>query len=405
MEALAWAVIDYFTLGLRRGFLAKPSGSELPVDRTEDRASKGPRKGFLLSSKKEENGATEKKKDEGGGGRRMTEEASPPHKSSKIYNKCSADNPPFSSSGLEPTGIPVSSCGGCRGVVYVSSTYHYKVLCLENCTMDLHSECLTILLRRQDIGSIDELKIHPALVYSFMDLDTVSGELSNEKKLCPNHPPEPLGPHGAVQVKESKPTMYAMEELLEPSLARSVENPSDAVFEGLRCLYSMDECRPAASPEDNKSSGFFGGLRRGFLAKRSESQVRVDSTEDRAPIKCSADNTPFSPSGPVSAGGLAFTCALCREVEYINSTYMYTVLCSENCTMELHSECLTKLLRRQNIGSIAELKTACVGKHKIMKVRDAVKSPTPIWSTYEQRQNIHIQRNTQRLTIPWKTEL
>ncbi|WKX91660.1 hypothetical protein Q1695_010022 [Nippostrongylus brasiliensis] len=525
--------------GLRRGFLAKPSGSELPVDRTEDRASKGPRKGFLLSSKKEENGATEKKKDEGGGGRRMTEEASPPHKSSKIYNKCSADNPPFSSSGLEPTGIPVSSCGGCRGVVYVSSTYHYKVLCLENCTMDLHSECLTILLRRQDIGSIDELKIvtalkfkiHPALVYSFMDLDTVSGELSNgkpepkkhsdeknkarrtrddvktspkktsgvsttskttsdpsdnlsgdgkEKKLCPNHPPEPLGPHGAVQVKESKPTMYAMEELLEPSLARSVENPSDAVFEGekqdhlrvsdgavqvkeseqtiytvensnelpnalpvespsgvssegLRCLYSMDECRPAASPEDNKSSGFFGGLRRGFLAKRSESQVRVDSTEDRAPIglrrgflakrsesvvrvdstedraskgprkgfllsskneengstekkkdesggarhttegtsphfssvpspphesakensKCSADNTPFSPSGPVSAGGLAFTCAVCR-------------LCWEGCAMDMHSECLTKLLRRQNIDSIAELKTACVGKHKIV---------------------------------------
>ncbi|WKX91661.1 hypothetical protein Q1695_010022 [Nippostrongylus brasiliensis] len=537
--------------GLRRGFLAKPSGSELPVDRTEDRASKGPRKGFLLSSKKEENGATEKKKDEGGGGRRMTEEASPPHKSSKIYNKCSADNPPFSSSGLEPTGIPVSSCGGCRGVVYVSSTYHYKVLCLENCTMDLHSECLTILLRRQDIGSIDELKIvtalkfkiHPALVYSFMDLDTVSGELSNgkpepkkhsdeknkarrtrddvktspkktsgvsttskttsdpsdnlsgdgkEKKLCPNHPPEPLGPHGAVQVKESKPTMYAMEELLEPSLARSVENPSDAVFEGekqdhlrvsdgavqvkeseqtiytvensnelpnalpvespsgvssegLRCLYSMDECRPAASPEDNKSSGFFGGLRRGFLAKRSESQVRVDSTEDRAPIglrrgflakrsesvvrvdstedraskgprkgfllsskneengstekkkdesggarhttegtsphfssvpspphesakensKCSADNPHFPPSGLESADIPAPACVDCLGVVNINSSYHYKAACWEECKMYLHSECLTKLLRRQNIDSVAELKKARVRKHKI----------------------------------------
>ncbi|WKX91651.1 hypothetical protein Q1695_010016 [Nippostrongylus brasiliensis] len=131
-------------------------------------------------------------------------------------------------------------------------------------------------------------------------------------------------------------------------------------------MYSMDERRPAASPEDGDSSAFLGGLRRGFLAKRFESEARVGNGEDRASTKCSTDNPPFSSSGLEPIGIACSNCGVCREVVYINiRPYSYTAICFEDCSMDLHSECLTKLLRRRNIGSIDELKIATALKFKI----------------------------------------
>ncbi|WKX91650.1 hypothetical protein Q1695_010016 [Nippostrongylus brasiliensis] len=128
----------------------------------------------------------------------------------------------------------------------------------------------------------------------------------------------------------------------------------------------MDERRPAASPEDGDSSAFLGGLRRGFLAKRFESEARVGNGEDRASTKCSTDNPPFSSSGLEPIGIACSNCGVCREVVYINiRPYSYTAICFEDCSMDLHSECLTKLLRRRNIGSIDELKIATALKFKI----------------------------------------
>ncbi|VDL71314.1 unnamed protein product [Nippostrongylus brasiliensis] len=56
-------------------------------------------------------------------------------------------------------------------------------------------------------------------------------------------------------------------------------------------MYSMDERRPAASPEDGDSSAFLGGLRRGFLAKRFESEdLRCFNPQCPAPLLVIAEH-------------------------------------------------------------------------------------------------------------------
>ncbi|VDL71312.1 unnamed protein product [Nippostrongylus brasiliensis] len=412
-----------FLGGLRRDFLGKRSESDVLVDEKEDGASKGLRKGLLLSSKNGEGGATEEK-GEGAGGRRTTEKASPPHKTSKVNNKCSADNPHFSPSGLESEGIHAPTCVDCRGAG-----------CDEDCRMYLHSECLTKLLRRQNIDSVAELKmacvgkheIHSAIIY--MDRDMVEAGLwcdktepkkhfdeknvarrarddvetsqkktsevsttsktardpsdnlnedGKEKKPCLTHSPEPPSPKGAVQVKESEPTMYAMEKLLEPSPVVSVEKPSDAVFDGFLAKRTGSEV-PVDSKEDRTSKGLRSGAAE---KKKDEGGGGQHTTEKTSPphesskviSKCSADNPHFSPSGPGSEGIPVFTCG---------------VLCVKECTMYLHGECLTKLLSRHNIGSIGP-----PGPHgavqakeakRTMHTKDKLPEPSPATSVENPR--------------------
>ncbi|WKX91659.1 hypothetical protein Q1695_010021 [Nippostrongylus brasiliensis] len=196
-----------------------------------------------------------------------------------------------------------------------------KAICFEDCSMDLHSECLTKLLRRRNIGSIDELKIatalkfkidlrcfnpqcpapllviaehylncvddcvHSAPVYSLFDFATAAGELSSDKaepkkrfdeknesrrareavetsskktsevsttSKTASDPRDNLNgygkgkkqdhleaPEGAVQVKESEPTMYTVVNFPELPKALPVESPSGVSSEGPDELFGV----------------------------------------------------------------------------------------------------------------------------------------------------------------------